>query len=213
MLQSFIQWCLANLNYWVVLFAMTLESTVVPVPSECIVPPAAWLAATEGQLNIFVVIIVATIGADLGASINYILSLWLGRPVVYAFARSRVGQLFLLNEDKIKKAETYFDDHGATGTIIGRLVPGIRHLISIPAGLARMHYGRFIFYTTLGAGVWNCILAAIGYSLKTVCRSEKELIDMSTKYSHEIGYGILAAVALALVYLVWKKTKSRSIKE
>lgn len=210
MLQSFIQWCLANLNYWVVLFAMTLESTVVPVPSECIVPPAAWLAVTEGHLNIFLVIIVATIGADLGASINYFVSLWIGRPAVYAFARSKIGRLCLLNEEKIKKAETYFDDHGATGTFIGRLIPGIRHLISIPAGLARMNYGRFILYTTLGAGIWNCILAAIGYSLKSVCSSQEELVEMAMKYSHELGYAIAGIVGVALLVLIFKKYKKKN---
>lgn len=207
---AFIQWCLAHLNYWVILFLMTLESTVIPVPSELVVPPAAWLSATEGDLNIFLVIVFATIGADLGASINYVLALWLGRPIVYAFARSKFGHLCLVNEEKIKRAETYFDDHGATGTFIGRLIPGIRHLISIPAGLARMNYWRFILYTTLGAGIWNCVLAAIGYSLKTVCSSQEELVEMAMKYSHELGYAIAAIVGVALLVLIFKKYKKKN---
>ncbi len=205
----FIAELLNHLNYWVILFLMTLESTVIPVPSELVVPPAAWLAVTEGHLNIFLVIIVATIGADLGASINYFVSIWIGRPAVYAFARSKVGRLCLLNEEKIKKAERYFDDHGATGTFIGRLIPGIRHLISIPAGLARMNYGRFILYTTLGAGIWNCILAAIGYSLKTMCSSQEELVQKAMQYSHELGYAIAASVGVAIVVLIWKKHKKK----
>lgn len=202
---AFIQWCLAHLSYGVILFLMTLESTVVPVPSELVVPPAAWLAATEGQLNIFLVILFATLGADLGATINYVLSLWLGRPVVYAFARSRLGHLCLVNEEKIKKAERYFDDHGAAGTFIGRLIPGIRHLISIPAGLARMNFWRFLLYTTLGAGLWNCVLAAIGYSLKTVCQSQEELVQKATQYSHELGIAIAVIVFGAVAVLLWKK--------
>lgn len=204
---AFIQWCLSHLNYAVILLLMTLESTVIPVPSELVVPPAAWIAATGGDLNIVLVVVFATIGADLGATINYVLALWLGRPVVYWFARSAVGRLCLLNEDKIKHAESYFDAHGATGTLIGRLIPGIRHLISIPAGLARMNYWRFLLFTTIGAGLWNIILAAIGYSLKTVCRSQEELVQTATRYSHELGYGILALVACAIVVLVWKNRK------
>ncbi len=151
---------LGNLNYTTVFFLMMLESTVIPVPSELVVSPAAYHAA-GGNLNIFLVILCATLGADLGASINYFVAYYLGRPIVYRFANSRLGRLCMLNQEKVEKSEKYFDDHGIVATLTGRLIPGIRHLISIPAGLAKMRYWTFLFYTTIGAGLWNCILAAL----------------------------------------------------
>ena len=138
---------LNNLNYGTILFLMLLESTVVPVPSELVVSPAAYHAA-GGNLNVWLVILFATIGADLGASINYAAGYWLGRPIIYRFANSRLGHLCLLNQEKVEKSEHYFNDHGAVATITGRLIIGIRHLISIPAGLAKMNYWRFLLYTT-----------------------------------------------------------------
>ena len=204
---SFITWCLAHLNYYTICFLMLLESTVVPIPSELVVPPAAYRAAGDlSDINVFLVVLVATIGADLGASINYLAGRYLGRPAIYAFANSTLGHLCLLNEEKVRKTEQYFSDHGATATLIGRLVPGIRHLISIPAGMARMPYSRFLLYTTIGAGVWHIILAAIGYSLASVI-PESELEATVTRYSHEIGYVMLGIFVLFIIYLVVKKNK------
>ena len=160
-MSAFIQWCLAHLNYYTVLFLMTLESTVFPIPSEIVVPPAAYHAAATGELNVFLLILFATLGACLGATINYTVSLLVGKPIVYAFADSKVGHMFLLNKEKVQKAERYFNAHGSVSTFIGRLIPVIRHLISIPAGLAKMPFGRFIAFTALGAGIWNCFLAAL----------------------------------------------------
>ncbi|MBR2234432.1 MAG: DedA family protein, partial [Prevotella sp.] len=157
-------WLLNNLNYPNILLLMLLESTVVPVPSELVVAPAAYHAAS-GNLNVFLVVLFATIGAAIGASINYVVALYVGRPVVYKFANSKWGKMCLLNQEKVEKSEKYFDDHGVAATLTGRLIPGIRHLISIPAGLARMHYGKFLLYTTLGAGAWHSILAALGWYL------------------------------------------------
>ncbi len=156
---------LGNLNYGTIFILMLLESTVIPVPSELVVSPAAYHAA-GGNLNIWLVILFATLGADFGASINYFAGYYLGRPVIYKFANCKWGHLCLLNQEKVEKSEKYFYDHGMIATISGRLIPGIRHLISIPAGLSRMHYGKFLLYTTLGAGVWNCILAVLGYYLQ-----------------------------------------------
>lgn len=211
-MSAFIQWCLAHLNYYTVLFLMTLESTVFPIPSEIVVPPAAYHAAATGELNVFLLILFATLGACLGATINYTVSLLVGKPIVYAFADSKVGHVFLLNKEKVQKAERYFNAHGSVSTFIGRLIPVIRHLISIPAGLAKMPFGRFIAFTALGAGIWNCFLAALGYYLQRIL-PEDQLVDTVTKYSHEVGYGLLALVVLVIGYLILKSRKSKKKKE
>ena len=165
---AFIQWCLDHLNYWTITLLMTIESSFIPFPSEVVIPPAAYKAAVNDELNIYLVILFATIGANIGALINYFLAKWLGRPIVYKFANSRFGHMCLIDEAKVRNAETYFDKHGALSTFIGRLIPAVRQLISIPAGLARMKLTTFLLYTTLGAGLWNAILAIIGYHLSKV---------------------------------------------
>ena len=203
-MSSFIAWCFEHLNYWTITFLMMLESTVIPIPSDLVVPPAAYRAATEGSdLNVVLVVLCATLGANLGAMINYVAARYLGRPIVYAFANSTFGHLCLLNEEKVKKTEAYFNEHGAVGTLIGRLVPGIRHLISLPAGLAKMKVSHFIFYTTLGAGLWNIILAAMGYALQSVV-PEDQLMDKVNEYSHELGYAMVALFLALIAYLVYK---------
>ena len=191
---------LSNLNYGTIFFLMMLESTVVPVPSEFVVTPAAYHAAS-GQLDIWLVILAATIGADLGASINYFVALYVGRPVIYRFANSRWGKMCLLNQEKVEKSERYFDEHGIVATLTGRLIPGIRHLISIPAGLARMHYGKFLLYTTIGAGAWHSILAALGWYLHAIV-PEEQLNDKISEYAEYIKIVILALVVLAIVYFL-----------
>ncbi len=193
---------MGNLNYGTILFLMLLESTVVPVPSELVVAPAAYHAA-GGNLNILLVIIAATIGADLGASINYAAGYWLGRPVIYRFANSRWGKLCLLNQQKVEQSEQYFNNHGMVATITGRLIPGIRHLISIPAGLSKMNYWKFLLYTTLGAGAWNIILAALGWWFHSFV-PEDQLTDKIVEYGDYIKWGIIALVVLAAVYFALK---------
>ena len=194
---------LNNLNYGTILFLMLLESTVVPVPSELVVSPAAYHAA-GGNLNVWLVILFATIGADLGASINYAAGYWLGRPIIYRFANSRLGHMCLLNQEKVEKSEHYFNDHGAVATITGRLLIGIRHLISIPAGLAKMNYWRFLLYTTIGAGVWHAILAALGWYLHSIV-PESELNDRIVEYGDYIKWGIIALVIAGIVFFVVRK--------
>ena len=211
-MSSIIMWCLGHLNYWTIILFMTIESSFIPFPSEVVVPPAAWLAANgENGLNVVGVIIAATIGADLGALINYFWAKGLGRPVVYAFARSRFGHLCLINEEKVRHAEKYFDDHGATSTFFGRLIPAVRQLISIPAGLAGMKIGPFLLYTTLGAAIWNSILALLGYLIYrfTDLKTTNDVYVMATKYSHEIGYVIIAVVVIVIVFLAYKGLKKR----
>lgn len=210
-LAELLKWVLENLNYTVVTIFMAIESSFIPFPSEAIVPPAAWKAMTDDSMNLFLVILVATIGADLGALANYYLARWLGKPIVYKFANSRLGHLCLIDEDKVKHAEEYFREHGAVSTFFGRLIPAVRQLISIPAGLAGMKLGPFLLYTTLGAGIWNSILAALGYGIYrfTNLKTTNDVYLLATTYSHEIGYCILAAVALVAMYLLWKGIKKK----
>ena len=199
---------LSNLNYGTIFFLMMLESTGVPVPSEFVVTPAAYHAAS-GQLDIWLVILAATIGADLGASINYFVALYVGRPVIYRFANSHWGKMCLLNQEKVEKSERYFDEHGIVATLTGRLIPGIRHLISIPAGLARMNYWKFLLYTTIGAGAWHSILAALGWYLHAIV-PEEQLNDKISEYAEYIKIVILALVVLAIVYFLIKHYTKRS---
>ena len=197
---NFISSLLSNLNYGTILFLMLLESTVVPVPSELVVTPAAYHAA-GGHLDVFLVILFATIGADLGASINYVVAYYVGRPVIYRFANSKWGKMCLLNQEKVEKSEKYFDDHGIVATLTGRLIPGIRHLISIPAGLAKMNYWKFLLYTTIGAGVWHSILAALGWYLHAIV-PEDQLNDKITEYAEYIKIVIIGIVVIAIGYFV-----------
>ena len=202
----FIAWCLQHLNYWVITLLMAIESSFIPFPSEVVVPPAAYLAASGGELNVFVGVICAPVGAIIGALVNYFLALHLGRPLVYRFANSRWGHLCLIDEEKVKIAEQYFDNHGAIGTFVGRLVPAVRQLISIPAGLSRMSLPRFVLYTTLGAGLWNSILAAIGYYLASVVPYE-ELDSKVTEYAVYLKIAMLILGAAVVLYLIYKGTK------
>ena len=203
---GFIQWCLDNLNYWTITLLMAIESSFIPFPSEVVVPPAAYKAAASGELSIWLVIFFSTLGAVIGALINYFLALWLGKPIVYAFANSRIGHMCLLDQAKVEQAEQFFIKYGVAATLIGRLVPAVRQLISIPAGLARMNLFKFVLFTAIGAGAWNSVLAALGYYLESVV-PEDQLIETVTRYSHEIGIGIIIVVALALAFLIYKGVK------
>lgn len=208
---SFIQWCLEHLNYWTITLLMTIESSFIPFPSEIVITPAAYKAAVGDELNIYLVVFFATIGANIGALINYYLAKWLGRPIIYRFANSRFGHMCMINEEKVVTAEQYFDKHGALSTFIGRLLPGIRQLISIPAGLAKIKLSTFLIYTTIGAGIWNIVLAAIGYYLSKVpgIETEEQLIETVTKYSHEVGYVLLAIVAVIVIFFLYHALKKK----
>ena len=199
---NFISSLLGNLNYGTILFLMLLESTVIPVPSEFVVTPAAYHAA-GGNLNVFLVILFATIGADMGATINYVVAYYVGRPVIYSFANSKWGKMCLLNQEKVEKSERYFDDHGIVATLTGRLIPGIRHLISIPAGLAKMNYWKFLLYTTIGAGAWHAILAGLGWYLHSIV-PEDQLNDKISEYAEYIKIAIIGLVLLAVAYFTLK---------
>ena len=200
------QWYTANMNYATIAILMTIESSFIPFPSEIVIPPAAYVAndpssslhATDSYpINVLLIVLFGTLGAMLGAIINYLLAMWLGRPIIYAFADSKLGHLCLLSGEKVKKAEDYFNEHGKVSTFVGRLIPGIRQLISIPAGLSKMYFGWFLFYTFLGAGIWNVVLALLGY----IAGGQKELIDA---YSHELSIAIMALLGLVVGYFVVK---------
>lgn len=190
----------AAMVYLLVFAFMVIESSFIPFPSEVIVPPAAYLAYTKGDVNIVAVVAIATAGAIVGALVNYYLSVWIGRPLVYKFANSKVGHACLIDEAKVKKAEDYFDRHGAISTFIGRLIPAVRQLISIPAGLARMNIWKFIIFTGLGAFVWNCVLGGLGYWLGTVVPQE-QLYAKVEEYNDYLTYAglTLGAVCIGII--------------
>ena len=198
-----LDYLLGQLDYCNITLLMLLESTVVPVPSELVVAPAAYMAA-GGQLSVVLVVLFATIGADIGASINYFAARYVGRPLVYKFANSKLGHICLLNEEKVKKSEAYFDKHGVAATLTGRLIPGIRHLISLPAGLTRMNYWKFLLFTTIGAGGWHSVLAALGWYLHAII-PEDQLNDKISEYAEYIKIIILGLLVLAILYFVAKK--------
>ncbi|WP_455497327.1 DedA family protein [Coprobacter sp.] len=202
---DFIQWCLDHLNYWTITLLMAIESSFIPFPSEIVVPPAAYKAAA-GELNIYLVVLFATIGANIGALVNYYLAMWIGRPLIYRFAGSRIGHMCLIDKASVVKAEKFFDDNGRISTFVGRLVPAVRQLISIPAGLARMKLSTFLIYTTLGAGLWNIILATIGYYLESIVPQE-ELMGKVAEYSQELSWIFIALGILVLGVLVYKGMK------
>jgi membrane protein DedA with SNARE-associated domain len=210
-MESLIQFCLDHLNYWTVTLFMAIESSFIPFPSEAVVPPAAWKAAVSGEMNVVLVVLFATLGALIGAFINYYLAVWLGRPIVYKFANSRLGHMCLIDEAKVQHAESYFDKHGAVSTFVGRLVPAVRQLISIPAGLARMSLGRFVLYTSLGAGVWNAILAALGYYMASIpgLQTEEAVMNKVKEYSSEIGVVFIALAVFIVAYLAYKGLKKK----
>ncbi len=204
---SIITWYLAHMNYASITALMTIESSFIPFPSEVVIPPAAFLAGDPESVlcvtgtypvDVLFVVLFGTLGAMLGAIINYLLSMWLGRAIVYKFADSKFGHLCLINREKVEKAERYFNDHGKISTFIGRLIPGIRQLISIPAGLSKMPFGPFLLFTFLGALVWNSILAVIGY----IAAGQMDTIK---KYSHELSVAILALFGAVLLFFIVKK--------
>lgn len=207
----FFQWFVENANYLFVFIFMMIESSFIPFPSEVVVPPAAYLACTNtgvgGDMNTFLVVVVATLGALCGAFINYFIALWVGRPIVYAFADSRFGHACLIDRTKVDKAEAYFDKHGAISTFMGRLIPAIRQLISIPAGLSRMNIGVFALFTSLGALVWNIVLAGLGYWLSLYVKPD-DLFDKVEQYNTYLtyaGYGLLVVCVAYIVYNAFRK--------
>jgi len=204
MLTDLFQGLLDELNYINITILMAIESSAIPFPSEIVVPPAAYMAAEKGEMSIPLVVLFATLGSCIGAAINYVISYYVGRPIVYKFVNSRLGHMCLLNQEKMERAEAYFDSKGAIATLIGRLIPGIRQLISIPAGLSKMNFGYFLLYTAIGAGLWNIVLAGLGWYLQKLVPFD-QLNDALKVYEDPIKYGICAIVAIVAAYFIGKK--------
>lgn len=199
---SLLEWYMDNMTYLAITILMAIESTFVPLPSELVLPPAAWKASQGGDLNVLLIIVFASIGCVLGATFNYILSRTLGRTIIYGLAESKAARFFFINREKLEKAEHYFIENGNTSTFIGRLIPGIRHLISIPAGLAKMNFYKFIFYTFTGSFLWNTILTLLGYYFG-------KNQDVLMTYFHELQWVALGVGILFVAYLVIIKRKRK----
>ena len=202
------------MNYASITALMAVESSFIPFPSEVVIPPAAFVAGqpdsvlcTTGNypVDVLLIILFGTLGAMIGAIINYGLSVWLGRIVIYKFADSRLGHMCLLSSEKIQRAEAYFREKGNVSTLVGRFIPGIRQLISIPAGLSRMHFGAFLWWTFLGAFIWNCILAVLGY----VAAGQMDLIK---EYSHELSVAILILLGAVILYYLIRWIIKKRVK-
>jgi len=207
LIDKLITWYSAHMNYASITALMAVESSFIPFPSEVVIPPAAFVAGQPDSvlcatgnypLDVLIIILFGTLGAMIGAIINYGLSVWLGRIIIYKFADSKLGHMCLLSSEKLEKAEAYFREKGNISTFIGRFIPGIRQLISIPAGLSRMHFGAFLWWTFLGAFVWNCILAALGYLAAGQ-------MDRIKEYSHELSVAILILFGAVVLYFVIKR--------
>ena len=211
---NIITWYSAHMSYASITALMAVESSFIPFPSEVVIPPAAFVAGqpdsvlcTTGNypIDVLLIILFGTLGAMIGAIINYGLSVWLGRIVIYKFADSRLGHMCLLSSEKIQRAEEYFREKGNVSTFIGRFIPGIRQLISIPAGLSRMHFGAFLWWTFLGAFIWNCILAVLGY----VAAGQMDLIK---EYSHELSVAILVLLGAVILYYLIRWIIKKRVK-
>jgi membrane protein DedA with SNARE-associated domain len=196
-----IDWYMGNINYFTITLLMAIESSFIPFPSEVVIPPAAWKAA-QGDLNAGLVVLCGVMGSLLGAVFNYYFALFLGRKLVYSLADTKIAHLLLINRKSVEESERYFLKYGNSSTFIGRLVPAVRQLISLPAGLSRMDIRAFVFYTALGSGTWTTILAALGYYLYT----QKELLN---RYYEEIWWILVAMGVLFLIYLVVKAVRGK----
>lgn len=203
-------WYKEHMTYGMIVLLMAIESSIIPLPSEVVVPPAAYFALRSGDLSIIMVVLMATLGAFLGALANYIISMLIGRPILYAFADSSIGHALMLNSDKLKNAEDYFARKGAISIFLGRLLPAVRHLISIPAGLSKMNIFTFSAFTILGAFLWNIILALLGYWMSLIVPEEQllESIEHYNVYIKAVGYAVIVLLAVFVAFKVIKGKKN-----
>ena len=191
---------IGDMGYVGIFLLMFLESTFFPFPSEIIMIPAGYLAY-QGEMNLYMVILVGILGSVAGALLNYYLAMHLGRKIILKY-----GKYFFIKEETLDKLDTFFAKHGEISTFTGRLIPGIRQLISLPAGLARMNMAKFSFYTAIGAGIWVVVLVAVGY----VVGSNQELISEYMKSATLIA---LVSVVLIILFYVVRNRRRREILE
>jgi membrane protein DedA with SNARE-associated domain len=198
--QTFLTWLvdiIGSLGYPGIIILMFIESTFIPLPSELVIPPAGYLIS-QNQMSWLGVILSGTFGSLLGALFNYAIAVYLGRPFIL-----RYGKYFGISQKHFTKGEIFFQNHGTISTFIGRLILGVRHYISFPAGLARMHMGKFCFYTSLGAGIWVLVLAYIGYF---VGNNREKVMEVSKQW----GLCILAVCSLLVIaYIFWHRRKNQ----
>ncbi len=202
-MQELITWLVTTigaLGYPGIFILMAMESSVIPIPSELVMPPAGYLAQ-QGQMNMAVAILCGTAGSLVGAYLNYFAAHYLGRPLVLKY-----GKYVWITEEKFAKVEKYFRDHGEISTFIGRLLPVVRHLISIPAGLAGMNHMKFSLYTLFGAGIWVTVLSYIGYFIG----ANQELI---MKYSHQALIGVVIVSAVIIYFYVRAHRKKQAARD
>ncbi len=204
-MQQLIAWLLTTigaLGYPGIFILMAMESSVIPIPSELVMPPAGYLAQ-QGHMNMLVVILCGTAGSLAGAYANYFTAHYLGRPLLLKY-----GKYVWITEEKFAKVERFFRDHGEVSTFVGRLLPVVRHLISLPAGLAGMNHLKFSLYTLAGAGLWVTVLTWIGYFIGM----NRELI---MRYSHHAltGAVVLSAVIIILYVRSHRRKKAREHKK
>jgi len=210
MLHSFFQWLIdtvSALGYPGLVVLMAIESSVLPLPSELVMPPAGYLAA-KGQMDPVLAVLAGTLGSVLGALVNYGLSVWLGEPFVRRF-----GRYVLISPASLDRAEQFFLRHGEISTLLGRLVPVVRHLISIPAGMARMRLPRFVGFTALGAGVWCAVLVYIGWLIgqHEAALGEAAQQAFTTQAHSWVVYRVLPAVGVILAgYVAWYRWRLRA---
>ena len=187
------------LGYPGIFLLMAMESSVIPIPSEVVMPPAGYLAH-RGEMNIYLAILAGTVGSLVGAYANYFAAHYLGRPLLLKY-----GKYVWITEEKFAKVEVFFKEHGEVSTFIGRLLPVVRHLISLPAGLAGMNHVKFSLYTLLGAGIWVTILTYIGYFIG----ANQELI---MQYSHQALIGAVVVSFLIIALYIWNHRRKKAIR-
>ncbi len=207
MLDSFVQWLLdlfRGMGYPGIVVLMAVESSILPLPSELVMPPAGYLVA-KGEMNFILAVACGVLGSILGALANYGLARWLGRAFFL-----RLGKYVLITERALDRSERYFAAHGEISTFLGRMLPVVRHLISIPAGVARMQLGRFVLFTGLGALVWCSILSGIGWFIG---RREDVILEvLNQEASRYAGRAVLIVLpvlaAIAAVYIWWYRRRA-----
>ncbi len=209
MLESFIEWLLdrfRDIGYPGIIVLMAVESSIIPLPSELVMPPAGYLAA-KGEMSLPLVIVCGVFGSVLGALANYGVAAWLGRAFVH-----RMGRYVLVSERSLERSERFFAAHGEISTFVARMLPVIRHLISLPAGLARMRLPRFVSFTALGSGIWCTVLTLIGW---TIGRKEDVLmgalnVEVRREAEHAMTIIVPTLVVLTIAYVVWSRRRRKA---